>query len=683
MARIKIYDSEGNEVKPDGSRGGSSNRVKQFFYAGVRLAITFNRSPEAVVFFRARTGSGRAEQYYAVYEADSRRNLLSELEGKVRTEIENSYGMTVVESTDDTELFRRLSNLSKKLPGSDFERDLVARLAGEGRNPRIGVGSIDEALTLISSLSTDNNTRSFAVADQAQHNALTDYGVAIEVGAYRGIEPLGSTEQDMNRGRKEMKDQFISQKMGNIKDEIRDIRQQTDVSNQQLRQRLKRELSVLETESGGPGHGAGGTPGGYSGGSGAGTPLGGDDSRLPGPLDGQTMMLAGGVVVVVLLLVVGAVSTGLFGLPCAVPVGNDNVCPPPSIQQQPDAEKIYVTGSLDGNVTEVTVGVWLASTENQTADTRLLQTKATVSNSSYNATLDLSEHKVKDGEKYVVAVSDQNNNLLHQTEFTAEGWSDKKNNTSSSTPTATPSSSSTATPPTETSPKPNGKSEQNASIKSTIVTSSDGNPLGGFEELDTKGTTTTMTVEVSVDLQKMGDSTKTNVTVKLNTRKPSPLTKTKTAATAQDGTLTYEWKSLKNDVSGITLAVNGTKVDSRTEATAWIDSTAVIDNGNQVGTIEKGTATKGKTLNVTVQVDSSKASSPKKATVTLNGGNNSTTKTIGEGKHTFTFENLSYNVTKVELKKIDSDTLEAPGGSSALTDVAPHERTRTVARVAG
>jgi hypothetical protein len=392
---------------------------------------------------------------------------------------------------------------------------------------------------------------------------------------------------------------------------------------------------------------------------------GGDDSRLPGPLDGQTGMLLGGAAVVLVVLLVGVSVAAPAWILCDVPVlGNDTVCAPPYIEQQPNAEKIYVTGSVDGNPTEVTVELWAADA-NLTAN--LEQTDAQVRNSSYNAILDLSDRKVMDGEKYVVAVFDQNKTLLHQNEFTARGWGDKKNKTS--TPTGTPD---TVTPTNQST-----STEPSATISKISVAGGDATTQNSWRKMNTEGKT--LTVEVNVS--SIDNRQQTNVRLKF----PDNVgldSRTQKASNASNDVLSFTLENLELDISKITLLVNGTEVESVTEAKAWISRTYVLENGNVVGSIENGTNTSQRTLKVAVRVDQSQVSSKQSATVTLDG-DRPKTKNISGGTHNFTFDTLAADVKTVELSGIDSDTLEAPGGSSALTDVAPHERTRTVVRVAG
>jgi len=447
MSSFKLYDSEGNEVRPDGSRGGSSNRIKQFFYAGVRLGITFNRSPEAVVFLRAREGSGRAEQYYAVYQADSRRNLLEDVHSTVRRRVENDYGMTIVESTEDTRVFETLASPQKRLPGSEFDRDLVSKLAKDGRTPRIGVGGVNEALSLISALSSDSGARSFAVADEPGHSALSEFAVAIDVGRYSGIEPLGNTVQAMQQGRQEMEDRFISNKMGNIKEEIHDLRQQTDISNQKLRHRLKQEISVLETDTGMGGQAGGASqyaPGGSSGGGGG---LGSDDSKLPNlDLGGFAPLLVGGAIVILLLVAgiyVVTPATGQAGWFCGAPGYSAKVCAPPDLKESGNTAGIVVSGPASSNT--VTIRMTFKKNGNQVFN----KTVNTSDSGKYKYTITNSELDggwPENSSTYQVRVNIPNGGT-HINEFKSnKSWGNQPTQeTATPTPTQTPTSEPTPT----------------------------------------------------------------------------------------------------------------------------------------------------------------------------------------------------------------------------------------------
>ncbi|QRV15957.1 hypothetical protein JMJ58_03405 [Haloterrigena salifodinae] len=297
MSELTIYDSHGNPYG-DSGRGHSNDRIEEFFFGGVKLYLDAGSRTELVVFFRARESNvGRAEQFYAVYTTRNTRNLFENFTSELRQRVETEYGMSIETSSDDVRVYEALGGRNDSVPGSEFDHSVVSNLLQSGKRLRFGVSSASGALALCSKYLQGLANR-VAIADNTSIDALESCDLAVEVGTHRGLEPLGETSRLMDEQRRSMEGQLINEKVTTIKQEVDDLRTKTGKSDEQIRNRLKRQLSIFETPP---------PP----------SSTGGRFDALPDL--SRPQKLAGGVVVLVILIALVSVATvGLLGEPDAL-----------------------------------------------------------------------------------------------------------------------------------------------------------------------------------------------------------------------------------------------------------------------------------------------------------------------------------------------------------------------------
>lgn len=213
MPEPTIYDSQGVPLSDD-EPGRADERIKDFFFDGVRLAISQSAGGyEVICFFRARDSeASRAEQYYAVLQVNSLSNL--DLQGIVERHVEERYGKTVVTNSEDATVFEIFGDKPGPTPGDSSARGDVKEVVEQGTRATLGVRSYREAYALFWDLLRDVKTRDVAIADNATSSRLSDYTIVIETGDYTGIELLGETD-DAVEAMKERRRRERERMMGN------------------------------------------------------------------------------------------------------------------------------------------------------------------------------------------------------------------------------------------------------------------------------------------------------------------------------------------------------------------------------------------------------------------------------------------------------------------------------------
>jgi len=246
MGQLTIYDSEGNEYGHVG-RGRQNQRISNFFFSGVRVAIDLSGQPELIVFFRAKeSNTGRSEQFYAVYQDNSPRNLLpnfkSDLERWAREQ-----EMTLVTDMDDVQVYRELTEDGGDPPGDDIQHTVLSHILEKGEQARVGVNDHINALSLFQNYSQNGAASRIAIAEESGGSGLNDYDLVIETGRYRGLEPLGETQQRFQRAQGEVEDQIISETIEDIQSKVQDLQRKTSASDSKIRRQLKSRLRVLDS----------------------------------------------------------------------------------------------------------------------------------------------------------------------------------------------------------------------------------------------------------------------------------------------------------------------------------------------------------------------------------------------------------------------------------------------------
>ncbi|MFP8952809.1 hypothetical protein ACLI4Z_07540 [Natrialbaceae archaeon A-arb3/5] len=248
MTELTIYDSQGKSYEANGTER-PKELIKNFFFGGVKLYAEFGSQTKLIVFFRAQeSNTGRAEQYYAVYQTRASRNLFKQFKSDLRDRVEREYGMTIQTDAADVDLFTSLDQQHGRVPGTDFDHDLIPTLLNSGQRLRFGVSTTGNALGLFEKYSQRPAQR-IAIAENTGIEELDQCDLGIEIGDYSGLEPVGDTERKIQEGRRQMEGKFVQQKMSAIKQDINELRSHTTKSDRQLRNRLKREVSILESPS--------------------------------------------------------------------------------------------------------------------------------------------------------------------------------------------------------------------------------------------------------------------------------------------------------------------------------------------------------------------------------------------------------------------------------------------------
>jgi hypothetical protein len=249
MSRLIIYDSQGNKYDSAKAGPGSQEHIQEFFFAGVRVALDLGTTPTVTAFFRAKeSDSGRSEQFYAVYEADRLRKLFKQFKNAVQERVQD-LGMSIDTSAEDMTVFNNLRSSPPPIPGSDFDHEIISDLLRQGQKVQLGVSDYATALGLFRRYTEQQDLSSAAIADDAQKPALSEFDLVVEKGDHEGLQPLAKTSKLMNRARSNKQDQFLAGKISNIKSEIREIKQHTDLSDDQVRKRLERDLPLLSPPS--------------------------------------------------------------------------------------------------------------------------------------------------------------------------------------------------------------------------------------------------------------------------------------------------------------------------------------------------------------------------------------------------------------------------------------------------
>lgn len=380
MGRLTVYDSEGNEYGQT-RRGHSNERISDFFFAGVKVAIDVSGRPELIVFFRAReSNTGRSEQFYAVYEENSTNklfdNFTSDLERWVRQQ-----EMTLVTDMDDVEVYRKLTDPASDLPGNETKHTILKHILQRGESARVGVTDVTGALAMFRHYLEERSADRIAIADESGGSTLDKYELVVETGRYRGIDPLGDTKQQFQRAKSEVEDQIIADRITDIQSTVQNLQQTTSASDAKIRRKLKSQLRILDSPSRNTRNKSG--------------DLRGNDSFLDGRLKiaaAASLVLVAVVVAVVVATMFGPLSLGMIGL------GDDGGSAgllTISTEQQDHA--VLVNGTT--NASEVSVEIFRDGSSVSSLET------VTVNNESFEVTVtpsstgNLTVTVIPDGEK--------------------------------------------------------------------------------------------------------------------------------------------------------------------------------------------------------------------------------------------------------------------------------------------
>lgn len=381
MAKITIYTSEGQRY--DGSSRQQNEQIQDYFFDGVRFAMDKSRGTTIACFFRAREPSNRAEQYYAVFEASQRSSSpIADFAKEVPQYVENNLGLEIDTSGGDTAVFEAVLNgwSRNDIPGTDFERATLDTLVKRGQRVQVGVRDSQRALALGGWLVKDRSGQSFAIADNASGDSLSEFDLAVEPGSYRGLQPLAETVELFEAAKQEQEERFISSKVSNIRSEIEDLRTETSLSAHDISDRLKRDLNVLDAPESSSFDGLGSDTS--------------DDSLIPS----RGKLIAGGLIAVLLIAglcilayvlttVLGVdvpVISGLVGGGSAAPtiqlasVGGVNASAEPITVDEPNPEFVFNVSDVSSdaelvvNLTSETADSPVSTTQVEDGQARII-----------------------------------------------------------------------------------------------------------------------------------------------------------------------------------------------------------------------------------------------------------------------------------------------------------------------
>lgn len=208
MGDLTIYDSQGRPL--DGAAGvREDERIKDFFFDGVRFALDMRLANEAIIFLRARDNqAARSEQYYAEYAFDHRSEL-PQLGEEISRVIEEDHEMILDTSHEDTDVFQFLvgdrsdERTGLEAPGDWETNDDLLTLLERGQNLKIGVGSYVDACGMFTEYARESSVNQIAITDSGGSSHLENYDLVVEVGPYQGLEPLGDTGSRLETLREE------------------------------------------------------------------------------------------------------------------------------------------------------------------------------------------------------------------------------------------------------------------------------------------------------------------------------------------------------------------------------------------------------------------------------------------------------------------------------------------------
>ncbi|WP_253738277.1 carboxypeptidase-like regulatory domain-containing protein [Halohasta salina] len=245
MSILTVYDSEGNEYSPIAETAGRSERIKDLNLASVRFAIE-PQERRVIGYFRAKaTQTARSEQYYAEFTARNGNDSIGEFTDALRTRLDE-WGYILDESADEMAVFQRLEDPGRaSTPGAKNDLTILQDLATNRQLTNVGVGGPDAAVGLLSELA---DSHSVAITS-AEATSLSTFDVAVTVGRYSGIEPLGETERRWEQAKQSLRDQLISEEIDSIKQSVQTLKRDHGLSADEIKRKVP---SLSSTGSTGP-----------------------------------------------------------------------------------------------------------------------------------------------------------------------------------------------------------------------------------------------------------------------------------------------------------------------------------------------------------------------------------------------------------------------------------------------
>lgn len=247
MSSITIYDSEGHKYENGEQTVETNERIKQFFFAQLRLAVKSDRSPQLVCFFRARLSqTGRSEQFYATFEGRNQDTLFEDFRRNLERTLDD-WGMVLDTSNSDTYVFNNLSSTPGRIPGDEFDHEVISSLLNRGEKLQFAVKNENAALSLLKKYARETNRKWISIGERGRVEGLEEHHIVFNPDGRSGLQPLGKTDDKVQTERQNLESRLVDQKLSNIVEEVRGLQQDTTLGDEEIKRKLQRKIPVLSS----------------------------------------------------------------------------------------------------------------------------------------------------------------------------------------------------------------------------------------------------------------------------------------------------------------------------------------------------------------------------------------------------------------------------------------------------
>lgn len=195
MAELDIYDSEGNKISETGEVISERNdTINELSLSSVRLVADPDRQL-VTGFFSVTSADGDKKELYAVCVGEDIERPYVEMVNEGLDEIK-SRGYEVDYSPASMDVIEKISGRQwNTQPGTSRERRALRDIVPSSKVITVGVSGVEEALALSREYAADH---SVTVMETETFSTVSDYDLAITIGDYDGIQPLGTTIDKMD-----------------------------------------------------------------------------------------------------------------------------------------------------------------------------------------------------------------------------------------------------------------------------------------------------------------------------------------------------------------------------------------------------------------------------------------------------------------------------------------------------
>ncbi|MFB6225409.1 MAG: hypothetical protein ABEI13_03040, partial [Candidatus Paceibacteria bacterium] len=249
---MRIYDSEGVEYRRDGRTGERDRRIEGFASAGLRFGIKTDLRTEIILFFRASESThGRSELFYAIDELDDTGHIrpIRDFKQQLQQTAEE-LGLIIDRNANNMEIFRKIDTVSSYELNSDLDYRAMNHVLSKGQRLQFAVNQTDEAIRLAKTF-INESADGIAICDvNPDHSSLQDFDLVFQIDPQRvsrgGRTPLGDTRQKLRQGKKEYRENLVSNTIDSIRKDIRQLKQDTSLSDEDIRDKVFQEISTLK-----------------------------------------------------------------------------------------------------------------------------------------------------------------------------------------------------------------------------------------------------------------------------------------------------------------------------------------------------------------------------------------------------------------------------------------------------